>query len=355
MRGEWGRSGGTSPTSPWNDLRLAPTAALTRGYGLYYLPGEGPLLGHIYGPVAPLVYLPALTLPTPSAAIRAGVILTLLLYALPAALMLRNHAGSRPALAAGCLALFALFPVRSPVVHEVAFRIHPDAPAIAFAALACIPLMDARRRTRTSWLAASAVATVLAVGCKQVVMPVIFALPAYVWLADGRQAMLRYGRLLALCSLIAAAIILATTDVPAMLYQTFVVPSEHPWRYDNGPFVFVQTLRDLVPRAFVFATIIGGYGLVRFKGEGESRSARQWVGENPWLVPVFVGLFCLPTSILGRMKAGGSMAALAYTNYFLFLGALLAVLHAANENRGLASSQPAMPRRSSSWCRWAWS
>ena len=57
------------------------------------------------------------------------------------------------------------------------------------------------------------------------------------------------------------------------------------------------------------------------------------MGENPWLVPVFVGLFCLPTAILGRMKVGGSMTALAYTNYFLFLGALLTVLHAANANR----------------------
>ena len=323
----------TSPASPWNDLRLAPAAALARGYGLYYLPGEGPMLGHIYGPVAPLVYLPAVIFPTPSAAIRAGVILSLFLYLIPVTLMLWNHAGGRPAVAAGCAALFALFAIRSPVVNELAFRVHVDAPAIAFAALACIPLMDPRRRTQAPWLVTSAISIVLAVGSKQVVLPVVFALPTYLWLADGRRAMLRYISLLGVFGLIAASIIFVTTDVPAMLYQTLVVPSEHPWRYDDGVFVFGQTLRDLAPRAFVFVLIIAAYGFLRFKGEGESRSVRRWVAENPWLVPVFVGLFCLPTSILGRMKVGGSMTALAYTNYFFFLGALLAILHAANENR----------------------
>ena len=37
----------TSPTANWNDLRLAPAAALMRGYGLYYLPGDGPMLDSI--------------------------------------------------------------------------------------------------------------------------------------------------------------------------------------------------------------------------------------------------------------------------------------------------------------------
>ena len=61
-----------SPSLSWNDLRLAPPAALTRGYDLYYLPGDGPMLGHIYGPIAALTYLPVTLLPTPSLAIRAG-------------------------------------------------------------------------------------------------------------------------------------------------------------------------------------------------------------------------------------------------------------------------------------------
>ena len=82
-------------TTPWNDSRLAPSAALLHGYGLYYLPGDGPMLGHIYGPVAPLAYLPALAWSTPTAAIRAGVGLTLLCLTLPAALMCRDFAANR--------------------------------------------------------------------------------------------------------------------------------------------------------------------------------------------------------------------------------------------------------------------
>ena len=63
-----------STANVWNDIRLAPTAALLQGYRMYYMPGEGPMLGHIYGPVAPLAYLPALLWSTPAAAIRAGVL-----------------------------------------------------------------------------------------------------------------------------------------------------------------------------------------------------------------------------------------------------------------------------------------
>ena len=37
----------------------------------------------------------------------------------------------------------------------------------------------------------------LSAGSKQVALPVLFALPAYVWLADGRRAAIRYGALLA--------------------------------------------------------------------------------------------------------------------------------------------------------------
>ena len=157
-------------------------------------------------------------------------------------------------------------------------------------------------------------------------------LSASVWLADGRPAALRYGRMVVLWGLAAAAIVAIVVDVPAMLYQTLVVPLGHPWRFNDGPRVFVQTLRDLVPRAFVFAAIVGSYGLYRLWQIRGHLDVGGWVRANPWLVPVFAGMFFLPTSILGRMKIGGSLVALVYTIYFLFLGALLAALHLANHN-----------------------
>ena len=126
-------------------------------------------------------------------------------------------------------------------------------------------------------------------------------------------------------------VVAALTDVPAMLYQTLAVPSGHPWRGGEAFPAFVQTLRDLVPRLFTSAAVIGAYGLFRL-WQGGSLDVRRWARDNPWLVPVFVGVFLVPTSILGRMKVGGGMGALVYAVYFLFLGALLAIVHAAKEN-----------------------
>ena len=320
-----------SPSLSWNDLRLAPPAALTRGYDLYYLPGDGPMLGHIYGPIAALTYLPVTLLPTPSLAIRAGVTLSFLLYLLPAALLLRTS-GPRKTVSHGCVVLFVLFASWSDVVHEVAVRIHADTPAVAFAALACLPLVDTKRRSETRWLVASAVAAVLAAGSKQVVLPVLLALPAYVWLADGGRAMRRYASMIVLVGLGATILVATLTDVRAMLYQTLVVPSEHPWRFDDAFVVFVHTIRDIVPRSFLPLTIIAVWGGYRFSLSTGPDRFRRWACENPWLVPVFVGLFCVPTSMLGRMKTGGSMAALTYTIYFVVLGALLAVVQVAEVN-----------------------
>ena len=322
-----------SPANIWNDIRLAPTAALLEGYRMYYMPGEGPMLGHIYGPVAPLAYLPALLWSTPAAAIRTGVLLTIVWLTLPAALMIRDVAGTRRVLAVGCLVLF-VFLLRADVVRLVAFGIHSDTPAVALAGLACFCLTDPGRRRRTGWLAASALAAVLSTGSKQVALPVLFALPAYVWLADGRRAALRYGQLIAIFGVAAGAVVALVVDVPAMLYQTLVIPSGHDWRFGDASVVLVHTIRDLVPRAFPFAAVIGVYGLWRLGRVRRWSDVTRWVQANPWLVPVFVGVFCIPTSMLGRMKEGGSMNTLIYTIYFLIVGALLALLHAANTKTG---------------------
>ena len=261
-------------TTPWNDSRLAPSAALLHGYGLYYLPGDGPMLGHIYGPVAPLAYLPALAWSTPTAAIRAGVGLTLLCLTLPAALMCRDFAANRMTLAVGGVVLLVFLFFQSDVVRAVAFGIHADAPAVALASFACFCLTGTKRRCRTGWLVASALAAVLSAGSKQVALPVLFALPAYVWLADGRRAAIRYGGWIVLCGIVASAVVAALVDIPAMLYQTLVIPSGHGWRFGVASQALFQTLRDLVPRAFPFALITGLYGLLRLghvRGKGQAR------------------------------------------------------------------------------------
>ena len=171
----------------------------------------------------------------------------------------------------------------------------------------------------------------LAAGSKQVMLPVLFALPVYLWVADGWKAGWRYLKMVVGMGVVATALVAALTDVPAMLYQTLVVPSGHPIRGGVWLPGFVQVLRDFVPRASGFGVVIALYGLYRARCADGWVSLRQWARDNPWLVPVFVGVFLIPTSILGRMKVGGGMGALVYAVYFLFVGALLAVVHAGRQ------------------------
>jgi hypothetical protein len=184
--------------------------------------------------------------------------------------------------------------------------------------------MHAGLRRDSWWLAVSALVAVLAVGSKQPALPVVVALPAYLWLADGRRAAFRLGAFIVIWCLLAAAIMLLTLDVRAMLYQAFAVPLEHQWRFGDGRHAFVQTLRDLGPRALLPAAvvaIVGGWHLRQIRG-----GLRPWAGDNSWLVPLAVAVCCLPTAVLGRMKAGGSMPALTFTVYPLAIAALAAVL-----------------------------
>ncbi|MCS6812779.1 MAG: hypothetical protein NZ772_04305 [Cyanobacteria bacterium] len=48
-----------TPHLYWSGARLAPMIALTNGYKIYQLVGQGPLLDTFYGPISYLVYLPA--------------------------------------------------------------------------------------------------------------------------------------------------------------------------------------------------------------------------------------------------------------------------------------------------------
>lgn len=308
----------------WNGIRLAPAVALLHGYGLYTLPGAGPMLTHIYGPVSPLVYTPAALFPTPMAAIRIGVGLTFALCLLPAALVAWTSRPVDASLKVAAVVIFALYATGSDVLHYTSFWIHADTPAVVFSALACLPLMHAGWRRDSRWLAVSALAAVLAVGSKQPALPVVVALPAYLWLTDGWRPAARLGGFIAMWSLVAVAIMLLTLDVRAMLYQAFAVPFEHPWRFGDGRRAFVQTLRDFGPRALlptVVVATVGAWHLRQVRG-----GLRAWAGVNPWLVPLTVAVCCFPTSVLGRMKAGGSMPALTFTIYPLAIAALAAVL-----------------------------
>jgi len=103
-----------------------------------------------------------------------------------------------------------------------------------------------------------------------------------------------------------------------MLYNTLVVPSEHELRFG-----LTRVLTDITPRLIPPTATIVLFALLGFWPERHTETPRGWVRDNPWLLPVIVGLFCLPASLLGRAKIGGSVPVLNFTIYPIFAGALV--------------------------------
>jgi hypothetical protein len=315
-----------APFSGWNDARLSISAAMLRGYGLYPLPDNGPLLGNPYGPMFALFFAPAALMPTPALAVSAGTVLTLAVYFLPALWLMSAEAADRP-VALAAFAFFCLYTYRLDVLRDAAGGVHPDSLAVGASAAACAVLSRPTRTAMHLW--ASAAATIVAISAKHVSMFVPFGIAAYLCAVDGAMTGVRY--LLAVGGLgsAALAVLACTLDFQAMIHNTIAVPFSQPWRGAGGIWVLVQATRELVFRAssslavLLIATTIS---VTRSAG-----SLRTWVASNSWVMIVALALFGVPASLLGRVKYGGSVNTLCYTMYFVVLGAILALLRLDRE------------------------
>lgn len=323
-----------APYFEWNDPRLAVTAAVFEGHPMYAAADRGPLLGHVYGPVSPVIYAPALLMSTPGAAIAAGSLLAFLVMTLPA-LWVITSAGSRDrSLVVLVCVTFWMYVLASRILLFTGFSIHADAPALGFGALACGLVYSAERRARPAALFASALAMALAVGSKQVIAPVLLVVPLWVGLMDGWTALRRY---LAISACAAIVVLIALTifvDVRAMVFNAIEVPGGYPLKPNSVWSLFMRATQDLAPRMVPFALIAGIVASLDWNGTAGWRVApRQWLRAHPWMLFVLLSGATIPLSMVGRSVMGGSLNALSYPLYFLTLAALLALLQLSRERR----------------------
>src|SRR5690606_15885513 len=146
----------------------------------------GPILNHVYGPVAALAFLPVTVFRTPTPAILAAGVLQVAfvwgaLLAFAWLVGRRLGAGGRLALAAGRAA--CLLMTRYPGPAYWLTMVHADGPSLACGLLACallVPRPGAPPSRRA--LLGSAVAAALAVWAKQTAAPLLLALVLAVWL-----------------------------------------------------------------------------------------------------------------------------------------------------------------------------
>ncbi len=290
-------------SSDWNGARLAPTFALVYGYRLYYPATEGPILDHLYGPVAALAFLPATIFRLPTPAILAGGLLQVC-FVFGALLAFVWRAGGREAasrpLALACGLGASLLLARYSGTSYWITMVHADGPSLALGLLACTALVwrvGAPPTTRA--LLASATAAVLSCWAKQTAAPLPVALALALWLAHGRALAARYVITVVGIGAVFSAAFLYWFGEP-LLFNMVEVASRHPW-FRPGIAGLAKTVWYLLGSIWEILLLlaVGLAVTLLTRGERVPRAAQ------PWVAPLLAAVFLLPTGALGANKLGG--------------------------------------------------
>ncbi|MBE9116793.1 hypothetical protein IQ249_12875 [Lusitaniella coriacea LEGE 07157] len=325
---QWGVKGN------WSAVRLLPSFALKHGYQIYYDPNSGPITGMIKGPMMALAYLPVTLGSSPVVAVILGSLTATTFFFVP---ILWLHFGkSWKDVQTFIISLFAflffcLLVVISPVLRYVAFSVHADAIALGLSAASCAVLYYNQQRDRFSTLFLSAIFVVLAIWTKQVSLPIIVAIPLFLLLAEGWRCCKRYLLCLFISGISISAILIAIFDPKALFFYLFVVPSNHPWQGEAGKVTaLLQTAKELFNYSFWPLVILGCVLLYHlFLNVKRKTAISLWFKQNPWILFVLVGIFLVPTAVLGKVKVGGDINNFGYSLYFTTTAASLALMQLA--------------------------
>jgi len=304
------------PTDGWNAGRLSTSIGLMRGFDIYPTLHEGPILDFMYGPVAALSYAPAALVDSPSSAIWIGVALSFLFAIAPFAWFAARAFEPRERhVAAAAVVCFGLYCTVDPGLRMAAWSIHADAPALGFSGLACSCLLVGRGRPSSRRLFFTAVFAVLAVWSKQPAAPIVAALPVYLWIRDGRQPAIRCAIWVAGVGMIVSLGFVLWFGFEDLFFNMFRIPFGHPWKPSSSKLaaLFDSCLRIAWASRYAIALMLGVAAMDLPRG----KALRTWLHEQPWTGFACVGIFMIPTAVLGNVKIGGSLSPFALSTWFL--------------------------------------
>jgi hypothetical protein len=320
-----------APYFEWNNTRLARTFAVFNGISLY--PGEhatGPIMGTLHTPISHILFWPAIFAPTPAAAICIGSMIAFLLVFGPIAWLHwpRKSDKSRNILYASysfvtCgYILFWYGPLGGGVYST--FRIHTDAAAICFAALAGGILFRAKSSLGWRPLLLSSICAALSVGCKQTMAPVLVALCLFLLIASGlRTALLYLALVLGSGSLVCLLIVRLFGPMQNIVFNTIILAWRRP---PSGQLRQAMTMglsdAALESLPVVFCLLL--FVLYWYFHERNSTNGwRKLLATQRWLVFIFIGLALAPVCIKARMTVGGDANHIGLFCFFLTLGTTL--------------------------------
>jgi hypothetical protein len=323
-----------APQNNWNATRLTPSVALLQGETLYNGPDSGPVHNTIYPPVSYLCYLPAGLFRRPTDAIMSAVCISLILGLAPiAAVCFAPHGdeGSTRSPLLSSLVLLGFWTLtRLTDMAVITSAVHCDAPSVGFAGLACA-ILYVRRLEPTpsnSTLLSAAVFAALSVWSKQVDLPVLVVLPAWVLLAHGLGPCLRLCGWLATCLMACGATFAAAFGHHSLIFNIWDLPKSHPWvlapeTRKAFTIIGVEVAAVVIPALAVLGSL-AYFSLRRPEAPGSAAregdrvaALRVFLRGNFWVLFAAVGVAMVPLAMLSRIKVGGNTNCYAHVLYFL--------------------------------------
>lgn len=323
-------------TWEYSAIRLERSFFLTSRAPLYPDPARDAALNAIYGPVAPLAYLPATLAASPAPALLVGHALSMAFFFLPPLLLhLRRPGPGGIAGVAGFLLFWAVSIDIWPLTYA-AFTVHTEAPALALGMLACLALLARGKGSDIPSAVLASLAAVLAVWTKQVMAPLPVAMALWLWWAEGRRAAVRLLLVLAAVAAVVSALLVTVFGPLERLYLYLVtVPARHGLA-EAGAGTWLDGLRVLAIETAAVWVAVGVAAAILASGARSPARARTGPAaersprrQRPWTLLWLVALCLLPLAVAGRIKVGGDANASSHVAYFALAGATLALARAA--------------------------
>jgi len=262
-------------------------------------PTSGPILPTMYGPVSPLLFLPAVFAGGITANIVIAATINALCLVLP--LLFLNCRGHWTAARGRVIGLagftFAAGAVlASGATLTMAAAVHTDAPAVGLGLLSCLMLTRDGGAPGSRSLWAAACLGILACWAKQIEAPLLLAQLTYLALVFRSRVAWRY---LLRLSIVGGSVSLAFVAIFGfhdMVFNMFTIPNLHAWH--NSPSQLGVITLNLLLRSRLFLFVIAWVLL------STPAMTREWLRDRDWMLLILVAGFLFPVSVLARSKIG---------------------------------------------------
>lgn len=311
---------------PWSATRITPILACLDGYPLYPLPGEGPVIVRMYGPVSSLVYLPTALGQSPTTATLIGSFINVALFVLPAAWFLwRATRGMQKDVFLAGIAGFLLISLQHPVLSHIATMVTVDAPAIGLATCAMAVVIGPNRGMRDALLAGLFAA--MAMWSKQTFAPIVVVIVIHLVLTSSRPQAIRHVATVLGVVAVVSLLMLVLFGWRTLYFHMGTVPGSRDWQWDEATtaMVLLRAFRTILVDSLPIGPLVLAAILIQ----------RNWrVSASPWMLPVLAAVLILPLAMFAYAQIGGFENNGAPIHYFALLAGKTALACACGSSTG---------------------